>query len=117
MAEVPKRRDAKLYPSEVVTLAPLFAIKGVGSRTFYRWLIRAYQTWLPNVPARTRLFRLFKTHMAWTATDTGHPAHIQRLFRLFKTHMAWTAQFLATPSVLGGADSPGLKFIHPIRTA
>ena len=30
MLDVPKRPDAKLYPSEVVTLALLFAIKGEG---------------------------------------------------------------------------------------
>jgi len=40
MAAGPKRPDAKLYPSEVVTLALLFAITGVGTRAFYRWLIR-----------------------------------------------------------------------------
>lgn len=40
MAEVPKRPDANLYPSEVVTLALLFASKGVGTRALYRWLRR-----------------------------------------------------------------------------
>ena len=38
MLDIPKRPDAKLYPSEVVTMALLFAIKGVGTRAFYRWL-------------------------------------------------------------------------------
>jgi hypothetical protein len=91
LAAVPKRPDAKLYPSEVVTLALLFAIKGVGTCACSRWLIRDYQTWLPHEPERTRLFRLCKTHMAWTA------------------------QFLAAPTVLGVADSSGLEFIHPMR--
>ena len=36
MVDVPKRADAKLYPSEVVTLALLLAIKGGGPRAFYR---------------------------------------------------------------------------------
>ena len=36
MRDVPKRPDAQLYPSEVVTLALLFAIKGGGSRAFSR---------------------------------------------------------------------------------
>ena len=36
MIDVPKRSDANLYPSEVVTLALLFALKGVGNRAFYR---------------------------------------------------------------------------------
>src|SRR5262245_47204028 len=85
MAGVPKRPDAKLYPSEVVTLALLFAIKGVGTRAFDRWLRRDYQAWFPHVPERTRLFRLFKTHAAWTA------------------------QFLAAPTMLGVADSYGIE--------
>jgi hypothetical protein len=91
MAAIPKRPDAKLHPSEVVTLALLFAIKGVGTRAFYRWLVRDYQAWFPHVPERTRVFRLFKTHAAWTA------------------------QFLAAPTVLGVADSYGIEFIHPMR--
>ena len=81
MAAVPKRPDAKLYPSAVVTRAVLFAIKGVGTRAFYRWLLRDDQACVPHVPERTRLFRRFKTHTAWTA------------------------QFLAAPTVLGVADS------------
>ena len=68
MAAIPKRPDAKLHPSEVVTLALLFAIKGVGTRAFYRWLWRDYHAWFPHVPERTRLFRLFKTHAAWGLT-------------------------------------------------
>ena len=40
MLEVPKHPDAKLYPSEGVTLALLYAIKGGGTRAFYRWLTR-----------------------------------------------------------------------------
>jgi hypothetical protein len=91
MTVVPKRPDAKLYPSEVVTLALLFALKGVGTRAFYRWLTRDYQALFPQVPERTRLFRLFKTHVAWTA------------------------QFLAAPTVLGVADTYGIEFIHPMR--
>jgi hypothetical protein len=36
MQDVAKHTQAKLYPSEVVTLALLFALKGVGNRAFYR---------------------------------------------------------------------------------
>ena len=57
---VPKHPDAKLSPSEVVTLALLFALKGVGTRAFSRWLTRDYQDWFPQVSERTRLFRLFR---------------------------------------------------------
>jgi hypothetical protein len=91
MLEVPKHPDAKLYPSEVVTLALLFAIKGGGMRAFYRWLTRDYLSLFPQVPERTRLARLFKTHTAWTA------------------------RFMAAPTVLGVADSYGIELIHPMR--
>ena len=91
MLEVPKRSDAKLYPSEVVTLALLFAIKGGGTRAFYRWLTRAHLPLFPQVPERTRLARLFKTHTAWTA------------------------RFLAAPTMLGVADSYGMALMHPMR--
>jgi hypothetical protein len=67
MLEVPKHSEAKLYPSEVVTLALLHAIKGGGTLAFYRWLTRDYLALFPQVPERTRLARLFKTHTAWTA--------------------------------------------------
>jgi hypothetical protein len=40
MSAIPKHPDAKLAPSEVVTLAILGALKGVGTRAFYRWLTR-----------------------------------------------------------------------------
>jgi hypothetical protein len=40
MPDAQKHPQASLYPSEVVTLAFLFALKGVGNRTFYRWLTR-----------------------------------------------------------------------------
>ena len=81
MLEVPKRSDAKLYPSEVVTLALLFALKGGRMRAFYRWLTRDSMALFPQGPERTRLARLFKTYLAWTA------------------------HFLAAPTVLGVADS------------
>src|SRR4029453_6462243 len=91
MLDVPKHPDAKLYPSEVVTLALLHAIKGGGTRAFYRWLTRAHLPLFPHVPERTRLARLFKTH-------TG-----------------WTTRFLAAPTVLGVADTYGIELIHPMR--
>ena len=47
-----KRDDAKLWPAEVVTLALLFAIKGVGERAFYRWLRDNWQHLFPALPER-----------------------------------------------------------------
>ncbi len=34
LSDVPNHPQAKLYPSEIVTLAVLLALKGVGSRAF-----------------------------------------------------------------------------------
>ena len=57
---VPKHPEAHLWPSEVVTLGLLHALKGVGNRAFYRWLTRDYRPLFPRLPERTRLFRLFR---------------------------------------------------------
>jgi hypothetical protein len=91
MRGVPKHPQASLYPSEIVTVGMLFAIKGVGERAFYRWLTRDYRSMFPHLPERTRLFRLFKAH--W----------------------AWTDRFLAQPSLLGVADTYGIELLHPRR--
>lgn len=91
MGHLPKHSQACLYPSEVVTLALLFALKGVGNRAFYRWLARDYAHLFPHLPERTRLFRLFIAHQPWTAG------------------------FLADHSLIGGADSYGIELIHPRR--
>jgi len=91
MLEVGKHTQAALYPSEVVTLALLFALKGVGNRAFYRWLIRDYRHLFPRLPERTRLFRLFNSHLRW----------VQR--------------FMAEPSLMGVIDSYGIELLHPRR--
>jgi len=91
MANVAKHSQAKLYPSEIVTLGILFALKGVGNRAFYRWLKRDYQCLFPNLPERTRLFRLLKVHQGWTN------------------------RFLADPTILGVADTYGIELLHPMR--
>jgi hypothetical protein len=38
-----------------------------------------------------------------------------RLFRLFRTHQDWTKGFLAAPTVLGVIDTYGIELIHPMR--
>ena len=65
VGHLPKHVQAGLYPSELVTLALLFAFKGVGQRPFYRWLQANYAAWFPGLPERTRLFRAFVTHQDW----------------------------------------------------
>ena len=91
MGEVSKPPEVKLYPRAVVTLALLCAVKGGGVRAFYRWRTRAYVALVPQVPERTRLARLLKTHTAWTT------------------------RFLAAPTVLGVADSSGCELLHSMR--
>lgn len=91
MGDVPKRSDAHLYPSEIVTLALLFALKGVSTRAFYRWLHNNYRAWFPGLPERTRLFRLFAAHADWAEV------------------------FLAQPTTLGVIDSYGIELRHPWR--
>lgn len=91
MLDALKHSQAKLYPSEVVTLALLFALKGVGNRAFYRWLVRDYKHLFPHLPERTRLFRLFNTHRHWTD------------------------RFMAEPSMIGLIDTFGIELIHPRR--
>ena len=46
-----KHAQAKLYPSEVVTIALLFALKGVGNRAFYRWIDANYKALFPHLPS------------------------------------------------------------------
>jgi len=88
---IPKHPEAHLWPSEVVTLGLLHALKGGGNRAFYRWLTRDYRALFPQLPERTRLFRLFVTHHDWTQA------------------------FLAAPTVLGVIDTYGIELIHPMR--
>jgi hypothetical protein len=91
MKDSPKHPLANLWPSEIVTLGLLFALKGVGNRAFYRWLNRDWRKLFPALPERTRLFRLLATHRTWTD------------------------EFLALPSVLGVVDSYGIELLHPMR--
>jgi len=91
MLDAKKHSQASLYPSEVVTIAILFALKGVGNRAFYRWLERDYRPLFPHLPSRTRLFRLFNTHRLWTK------------------------RFMADPSLLGLIDTYGIELLHPRR--
>ncbi len=38
-----------------------------------------------------------------------------RLFRLFNTHLKWIDRFMAEPSLIGVVDSYGIELIHPRR--
>ena len=89
MPDAKKHSQASFWPSEVVTLALLFTLKGVGNRAFYRWLKRDYLPLFPTLPCRTRLFRLFSSHRKWVD------------------------RFMAEPSLIGVIDTYGIELIHP----
>jgi len=91
MKNVPKHSQSKLYPSEIVTIGLLFAMRGEGERKFYRWLKGNFLHLFPKLLERTRLFRLLKTHQNWTE------------------------RFLAEPTIFGIADTYGIELVHPIR--
>lgn len=77
----PKIGRAKLYPSEVVTIGILFALKGGHFRAFYRWLKRDYDALFGGLPDRTNVQRqmakyqalcdaLLETSSVFTVTDS-----------------------------------------------
>lgn len=86
-----KRADATLFPSTIVTIGLLFALKGGHFRAFYRWLDGDFRYLFPALPERTRLLRLL--------------AHYEVL----------TDHFLVEPEAESIIDSFGVELIHPIR--
>ena len=47
LSGIPKHPEARLWPSEIVTLGLLHALKGGSNRAFYRWLTRDYHALFP----------------------------------------------------------------------
>jgi hypothetical protein len=70
---IDKHPQAKLYPSELVTLGLLFALKGGYFRAFYRWLERDYAALFGGLPERTRLQRLLQTQQGWCDCFLAQP--------------------------------------------
>jgi hypothetical protein len=91
MGDVPKHTQARLWPSELVTIGLLFALKGGYFRAFYRWLKRDYEGLFRKLPHRTRLQRLLATHQDWCSG------------------------FLADPTFFTVIDTYGIELIHPVR--
>jgi len=91
MLDVPKHPQAKLYPSELVTIGILFALKGSHFSAFYRWLKRDYDGLFGGLPDRTRLQRALQVHQDWCD------------------------RFLAEPSLFTVADSYPIELVFPIR--
>lgn len=86
-----KERNAKLYPSEVVTIGILFALKGGHFRAFYRWLKRDWDSLFGGLPERTALQRQLRRHEALAD------------------------QLLGEPSLLNVMDSFPIELLFPIR--
>ncbi len=91
MKDVKKRGNASLYPSELVTIGILFALKGGRFRAFYRWLKRDYEGLFAGLPDRTRLQRLLRDHQGWCD------------------------RFLETPTFFTVGDSFPIELLFPIR--
>jgi len=62
LRDLPKHPQANLHPSEVVTLALLFALKGGASAPSTAGSCATTALMFPRLPERTRLFRLFAAH-------------------------------------------------------
>jgi hypothetical protein len=86
-----KHPQAQLWPSELVTIGLLFALKGCSFRSFYRWLERDYADLFGGLPERTRLLRALRVQHQ----------HTQR--------------FLADPTFFTVIDTYGIELIHPWR--
>jgi hypothetical protein len=91
MLTIKKHPQAKLYPSELVTIGILFALKGGHFRAFYRWLKRDYDSLFAGLPDRTRLERALKAHQDWCD------------------------RFLEMPTFFTVVDSFPIELLFPIR--
>jgi hypothetical protein len=91
MRDVLKHPQAKLYPSELVTIGILFALKGGHFSAFYRWLKRDFDALFGGLPDRTRLQRALLAHQAWCD------------------------RFLAEPTFFTVGDSYPIELLFPIR--
>ncbi len=74
MGDIPKHPQAKLYPSALVTIGILLALKGRHFRAFYRWLKRDWDALFGGLPDRTRLQRALKAHQDWCDRFLAEPS-------------------------------------------
>lgn len=86
-----KHCNARLYPSEILTVGLVFTLKGGTFHAFYRWLTANHGHLFPGLPERTRLLRLLRDD-----SELG-------------------ADFLATPTFLTAIDTYRIDLIHPRR--
>jgi len=91
LKEQPKHHNTSLYPSYVVTIGILFALKGGRFRAFARWLKRDFAYLFGGLPDRTNLQRQLQ--------------HQQAL----------TQHLLVTPTLFTVIDSFPVELLFPIR--
>lgn len=91
MQKVKKDPRSHLWPSELVTLGVLYALKGQSQKRFHRWLDANYRMLFPKLPERSRLFRLLRAHKDWSE------------------------MFLDEPGMIHVSDSLGVELIVPRR--
>src|SRR3972149_11859042 len=86
-----KHHNTHLYPSYVVTIGILFALKGGHFRAFYRWLKRDFAYLFGGLPHRT---------------------NVQRQLR---QRRELTQHLLVTPTFFTVVDSFPIELLFPIR--
>ena len=91
LLDVKRASRAKLYPSEVVTIGILFALKGGHFGAFYRWLKRDYEALFYELPDRTALLRQLRVYE--TLTD----------------------RLMASATILNVADTLPVELLFPLR--
>jgi hypothetical protein len=91
LGRLTKHRQARLWPSESVTIGLLFALKGGPFRSFDRWLARDHAALFGGVPERTRLLRALRARHRWADG------------------------FLADPTFFTVIDTYGIALLHPWR--
>lgn len=91
MVDMQREKRSKLWPSELVTIGVLYALKGQSQKRFWQWLKANYGELFPHLPERSRLFRLLRKHRAWSD------------------------RFLCEPGMIHVSDSLGVELILPRR--
>ena len=96
LGAVPRHPQARLWPSEAVTVGLLYALKGGSFRAFERWLRRDLAPLFGAAPVR------------------GLPERT-RLLRVLRRHRPLADAFLADPTFFTVIDTYGIELIHPWR--
>ena len=74
LGPLPRHPQARLWPSELVTVGLLWAHKGGSFGAFDRWLRRDHAALFGALPERTRLLRLLAAHRRLTDRFLAEPS-------------------------------------------